>query len=503
MAPSVTPGPPGGRLGLLRTAPGWVALGALGSLIVTIAGPRLAGGNVVWWFHPKPFSGGEANRIFFYAGMALLVVAWLGLGRIANARSCTPSQLAIVAIPWCIPLVAGAPLFSQDVYSYFAQGTIAHLGANPYSNPPTVLTQLGHPGVLHAVDHFWRTSTAPYGPLFLGVVSLIAAAAGSHLVLAALLIRAFDLIGLVLLVIFAPRLARRVGADPSRAVWLAVLSPLVLLQLVAPAHNDLLMIGVMLAGVTLALEGRPLLGIAVCALAATIKLPALAAVIFLAVGWLRSEPHWRAKLATATKVLAAVVGVAAVVTLITGFGVGWVSTGLFSTPAKVRLAITPATDISWTIAPWLHGLGLTAGFRSVESVARVVAVITTTLVALALLRREQLQQTPRYLGLALLAFALGGPAVWPWYFSWGLVLLAAWRPAQTSRVLIGAVLLGSFLVKPNGIFILPLGSSPVVASLWIIAAALGLYGWRRAGRRPPSVERTERIGAARSALAEN
>jgi hypothetical protein len=189
--------------------------------------------------------------------------------------------------------------------------------------------------------------------------------------------------------------------------------------------------------------------------------------------------------------------------LITGFGVGWVSTGLFSTPARVRLAITPSTDISWTVAPWLHGLGLAAGFRQVESVLRVVAIVASTLVALALLGRQRLDQTPRYLGLALLAFALGGPAVWPWYFSWGLVLLAAWRPAQRSRVLVAGVLLGSFLVKPNGILILPLDSSPVVASLWIVAGALGCYGWRRAGRRSVSVERADGIGRPRSALVEH
>jgi hypothetical protein len=480
-----------------------VSLGAAGSLVVTIEGARLGGGNVLWWFHPRLLSGGDANRIVFYAGMVALAVAWLGLGRVANASNVTPSQLAAVAIVWCLPLAAGAPLFSRDVYSYLAQGTIAHLGANPYSDPPSVLRQLGHPEVLNAVDRFWQDSTAPYGPLFLGVVSLIAAVAGSHLVLAVLMVRGFDLLGLVLLAIFVPRLARRLGADPARALWLAVLSPLVLLQLVAPAHNDLLMAGVMLAGVTLALEGRPLVGIAACALAATIKVPALAAVIFVAVGWIRAEPAWRSRLAAAVKAAAAVLGTAAAVSLITGFGVDWVSTGLFSTPAKVRLAITPATDISWTIAPWLHGLGLAPGFRQVESVARVVAVVATTVVALFFLRREELRLTPRYLGLALLAFALGGPAVWPWYFSWGLVLLAAWRPAQTSRVLIGAVLLGSFLVKPGGILILPLGSSPVIAALWILAAVLGCYRWWRAGRRPRGVERPEAIGPARSAFAEN
>ena len=360
-----------------------------------------------------------------YAGMVALAGAWLGLARVASARHCRPSQLAVVAILWCLPLVAGPPLFSRDLYSYLAQGTIAHIGLSPYHDAPIVLGRLGHLHVLSAVDPFWRRATAPYGPLFLALVSVIVGVTGSNVVLGAIVLRAIDLAGLVLLAIFVPRLARHAGADPARAVWLTVLSPLVLLQLVAPGHNDLLMIGVMVAGVTLVLEHRPLLGIALCALAATIKLPALAAVVFVAVAWLRAEPAWRARLGRGAKAAAVTVGVAAVVTILTGFGLGWISTSLFSTPARVRLAITPATDVSWTLARLLGDIGVSVGFRGLESVLRAIALAGTVLVGLALLARVRFETITRCLGLALLAFAVGGPALWPWYLSWGLVLLAA------------------------------------------------------------------------------
>ena len=49
------------------------------------------------------------------------------------------------------------------------------------------------------------------------------------------------------------------------------------------------MIGLLAAGIALALDGRPLAGIAVCALAATIKVPALAGAVFIAVAWARAE----------------------------------------------------------------------------------------------------------------------------------------------------------------------------------------------------------------------
>jgi alpha-1,6-mannosyltransferase len=499
MAVSIQLDAPAVRPGLLKLAPGWVGLGAAGSLLLTISGARLGGGTVNWWFHPHVLSG-AATKVLFYAGMAALALAWLGVGGVLRNHRATTRDLWSVALLWGLPLAIGAPLFSRDAYSYLAQGTIAHLGLNPYHEAPVILGRLGQAHVLHAVDPFWRSATAPYGPLFLGAVSVIVAVTGAHLVAGVLLIRALELVGLVLVAVFIPRLARATGADPARALWLTILSPIVLLQLVAPAHNDLLMIGVMLAGVTLALEGRALWGVALCAVAATIKVPAIAAAIFVAFAWARAVPDWRARIARSAQAAAIAVAVAAAVTIITGFGLGWISSALFSTPARVRLAITPATDLSWTLASLLRDVGASVTFRGLESVLRAVAFAATALVALALLRKTATQTIPRYLGLALMAFALGGPAVWPWYLCWGLVLLAVWAPAQRSRALVLTVLLGSFLVKPNGILALPLGSSPVVAALWIAAAALACYAWIRGDAHLRSPEFNDRV--TRSALVE-
>jgi hypothetical protein len=493
------------RFGASPTAaivPLWVGLGLVGSLVLTTTGPSVGGGTVRWWFHLRIFSDVQADRGLFYAGMAMIAVAWLGLGRATRVRSLTPSQISLVAALWCLPLVVGVPLFSRDLYSYFAQGTIAHLGLSPYHHPPDVLARLGHGHVLRAVDPFWRRATAPYGPLFLAGVSVIAGLTGSHLVLGVILVRVFDLIGLVLLAIFVPRLARSTGADPARAVWLAVASPLVLFQLVAPGHNDLLMVGVMLAGISVALDGRPLVGIVVCALAATIKLPAAVAVVFLAVAWIRSERAASARLAIATKAAAGAIGAAAVITAITGFGVGWISTSLFSTPARVRLAVTPATDVSWTMAKLLSALGAGTSFKGVESVLRAIIFAVVVIIALVLVQRSRWRTVTPYLGVVLVAFAFGGPALWPWYLSWGLVLLAAWPSTQDSRIIVVGLLVGSFLVKPGGILALPLGSSPIVVGVWIVLAGAASYRWLHGGRRGRTADHADTVGTVRSVLAE-
>lgn len=482
-------------------AVGCVLLGLIGSLVVTLTGSRLADRRFHWWFRLiiDPI---WVERVLFYAGMVCLVAAWLGLGRSARLARLRPAWMAGVAFVWSGPLLVGAPLFSHDVFSYFAQGTIAHLGLSPYRYAPTVLAHHGYQHVLHSVDPFWQHATAPYGPLFLGVISLVAGLVGSHVYAGVVLVRLFDLIGLVLLAVFVPRLARRIGGDPTRAAWLALTSPLILLQLVAPGHNDLLMAGLMVAGVALALEDRPMVGIVVCMIGATIKLPSVAAALFVAVAWARAGASPRVRFERAAKSVVAAVATAAAVTLVTGFGIGWISTALFSTPGRVRLAITPATDISFTIARLLGDAGAAVSFSDVEPVLRAILVAASVIVGLVLLARTRWRTLTQYLGLALVVFVFGGPALWPWYLAWGLVLLAAWKATQSSWVVIATIVVASFLVRPDGILLLSRGSSPVIAAIWLALGLLALFAWRRRGRGVRGSGYPDGLSSARSVLAQ-
>jgi len=425
-------------------------LGLAGSVLVALAGPRLAGGPVKWWFEG---GGGVAG---LYAGVAALLVAWLGLGRLAPA----PRALWAIAAAWSLPLLLSAPLFSRDAYIYLGQSAILHAGLDPYRHAPAVLATVGQGRVLSAVDPFWRHTISPYGPLFVWIVS---AFTGASLIAGVLLIRALELVGLVLLAVFVPRLARSLGADPGRATWLTLLSPLTLLQMVAGAHNDLLMIGLVLAGVSLAIERRVLVGIALCALAATIKLPAAVAIPFILVAY--------ADRGTAARGVLVAIGVLLAVSLLSGLGLHWLSPSVFSTPGKVRLAITPATALGWTVAQVVP-----VGASGLESALRVVALAGAVLFGLALLWRTRPGNMVRYLAFALLAAALCGPAAWPWYLTWGLVLLAACPVLQSSPALIAVSILGALVIKADGVLAFPLHTAPLFVALY---AAAAVAWWRR------------------------
>jgi hypothetical protein len=429
----------------------WGGLGLAGSLLVALAGPQMAGGPVRWWFDP---SLGSAGAAVFYLGVAALFAAWIGLAPRAPWR---------IAALWCVPLLLTAPLFSQDAYSYLAQGALVHLGLDPYTQTPAVLAEHGQAHVLSAVSPFWRHTTAPYGPLFLWIVSWFS---GASPVIGVLLIRALAVVGFALLAVFVPRLARSLGADPSRATWWVLLSPLVLLGLVAAAHNDLLMIGLVVAGVSLAIEQRVLAGVALCALAATIKLPAAVAIPFILVAC--SDRR------TALRGLVIAAGVLAAVSLASGLGLGWISSAVFSTPAKVRLAITPATALGWTLAQVVP-----VGARGLESALGVVAFAGAALLAVLLLARVRRGTLVRYLGIVLLVVAVAGPAAWPWYLSWGLVLLAASPEAQAWRVIPVAIAASALVVKADGVLAFPLHTAPVFVLLYVAVAAAVVISRRR------------------------
>jgi hypothetical protein len=386
---------------------------------------------------------------------------------------------------WCLPLALGPSLFSRDIYSYIAQGTLLHLGRNPYQVTPLALGHLGQQHVLRAVSHTWLRTTAPYGPLFLIVVGWLVAAAGYKLVLAAILVRLLAILGVVLLAVALPPLARRVGGDPRRAVWLIALSPLVLFQLVSPGHNDILMAGLMVLGIAAGLRW-PLVGIAICALAATIKVPAAAAAAFIAVAWAwDTEGNWNRVriLALSAVVFAAVL---AIVSAATGVGVSWISGGLFSTPGKVHLAITPATSLGYTTATLLRDAGVGIGGHTLAEIFARVTFALTGVYAIWLLYRVRRPTLVRYVGVLLVVAAVFGPAAWPWYLCWGLVLLAA-SPKGPLWVAIPATLLaGALVVEPNGILALPIGAAPFVLIAYAVIALFAIAHVRRQRRAPPA-----------------
>ena len=182
-------------------------------------------------------------------------------------------------------------MFSRDAYSYLAQGALLRDGFDPYAVGP-----VANPGILlDNVSNVWTTTTAPYGPIFLLLGQAITAITGDNVIAGTMLLRLTMLPGLALMMWAVPHLAPHLGGNRPIALWLAVLNPLVLIHLIGGVHNEMLMVGLMAAGIALVLERHHVAGIGVVAVGVAIKATAGVALPFLVWIWMIHEREARGR----------------------------------------------------------------------------------------------------------------------------------------------------------------------------------------------------------------
>jgi alpha-1,6-mannosyltransferase len=444
-------------------------LGFLGSVLIVLGGVVVgvgpsgavppvpsAGAAIMWW------------TAAVHLGMTLLALAWYRLG-----RSLPPvrDQLG-TGLLWAAPFLLSGPIFSRDVYSYLAQGAMTAAGLDPYRFGPSAFG-----GELAAdVPPIWQDTPAPYGPVFLSLAGAVTGVTGHEVWPGLVGMRLLAVAGIALIAYTVPRIAGDHGADPATAVWLAVLNPLVLLHLVADAHNEAVMIGLMCAGLLLALRGRHLPAVVLITLAGLVKGPALAGLAFLVV-FRAGRLTGRARLlrAAAGTVVAAA-GTAAVVTVLTGTGFGWIPA--LRTPTRALTWMSVTTDAGSLLGRALHGLGL-AGVSQTRQVVWSAGLLAAAVICLVLLRRSVTLGIVPALGLSLIVVVVLGPAVHIWYLLWGLIPLAAAVPDRIRRMAVPATFALLVVSAPNG----PPHEAPLVAGAFLgISAGLLAYGVLRGTR---------------------
>lgn len=399
-----------------------------------------------------------------YAGMGMLVLAWLWIGRMLSARGAIPPapdrlSLARTATLWALPLVIAPPLFSKDVYSYLAQSAITARGLDPYVLGPAQALGVDDP-LTRTIPTIWRDTPAPYGPAFLLAGRVITALTGDDVILGVLAHRGLALCGTGLILWSLPKLARRFGIEPGLALWLGAANPLVLFHLVSGVHNEALMIGLMLAGLQIGLGDprRPppaprwIAGAVLITLAASVKLPALLALGFLGVDMARRRGGRIGDvLAAAAGLAAVVVACYAAIGFGSGLGFGWVYTQ--GTANLIRSWMSVSTDVGQLAGQ----IGILAGLGdhtdTTLAIARGIGGIGAAVACVALLlaclrgRIDALTGT----GVGLGAVVLLGPVVHPWYLLWAAIPLAATRGMPSHRrAALGASAVLAVMVPPTG-----------------------------------------------------
>ncbi|WP_326789439.1 polyprenol phosphomannose-dependent alpha 1,6 mannosyltransferase MptB [Streptomyces sp. NBC_00151] len=416
-----------------------------------------------------------------YFGVVLLIAAWALLGTVVRGpKPPTPRSLLLVLATWAAPLLLAPPLFSRDVYSYLAQGAMVDAHIDVYAYGPA---RLGGP-LADEVAPVWQTTTTPYGPVFLAVARGLSSLTRGEIPAGLLGMRVVALLGVALMAAALPRLARHSGADPAAALWLGALNPLVLLHLVAGAHNDAIMLGLLGVGLVAARGRWPVAGIVLVTLAALVKAPAALGLVAVIALRGRGRGHRGIARATATTVVVAAATTVAA-TAVAGTGYGWIAA--LKTPVSPH-NWSPTSVLGRATGALLQklGSGLAPFAMPVWHAAGLVATV-----GLLLFIWLRLRPHPVYaLGLSLAAVALFGPAIRPWYALWGLFLIAAAAPTGSVR---GRVAAASAVLA---LAVLPSGS-PADAGQVILAVSGGLLALvvllqaRQAAQpQAPGLERT-------------
>lgn len=419
-------------------------LGFSGALLITAGGPGAGSTRLhdplleslhLSWLR---FGHGLVlSSVLLWGGVAVMVFAWLWLGRRVIDGTATEYTMIATTGFWLAPLLLSVPVFSRDTYSYLAQGALLRDGFDPYLVGP-----VDNPNpLLDNVSPIWTTTTAPYGPAFILVAKFVTMLVGNDVVAGTMVLRLCMLPGLALLIWAAPRVARHLGASGAAALWICVLNPLVIVHLMGGVHNEMLMVGLMMAGIALTYQRHPVAGVAVVAVGVAVKATAGLALPFLVWVWLRQlrdrrgySPVRAFVVATSSSVLI-FVAVFAVLSWLAGVGLGWLTALAGSVKIINWLTVPTATA---NLVNVFGGLFFPVNFYAVLEVARIAGIVIIAVLLPLLWWRFRRDDREALTGTAwaMVVLVLFVPAALPWYYTWPLAVISA---LAQSRAAIAAI----------------------------------------------------------------
>ncbi|TDC40995.1 polyprenol phosphomannose-dependent alpha 1,6 mannosyltransferase MptB [Micromonospora sp. KC213] len=474
--------PPDGRARSARWA------GLAGAALVTVAGWLGGALPTVPPHQPWRMPHGPVALGCWLLGTALMVGAWWALRRGAPSTRWAYRTAGL----WLVPLLLAPPLASRDIYSYACQGWTYAAGADPYA---AGVAAAGCPWV-DSVAPLWRDTPAPYGPLFV-LLAALAATVGGGLAGTVVVLRLLALAGVLLAGLCLPGLARACGVPTRRAAWLGLASPLVGVHLVAGAHNDALMLGLLLLGLLVLVRAsggvRPLLVAGLLlGLAMAVKATAVVVLPFAALAAVRGRYTVRALLRDGGPVVGGAGVALTAVSALSGLGLGWI--GGLAHSGDSQQWTSPPTAVGFVV----DYLGALAGRKpgAVPAARAVGLVLLAVLLVLlwwrtwsALRRRGDVRQRihrfaaarPRAAlfgaGGALAATMALAPVFHPWYATGPLLLLAVSAARTGWFTLPCAVVV--FLTLPDGTSLARYTKAPGAIAMTALVVALVVLAVRR------------------------
>lgn len=351
-------------------------------------------------------------------GCWIMFRAWLRLGQVLAGWA--EGSLGVVKRAcwwWGAPLLLCLPIFSRDVFAYIGQGRLVTAGQDPYVDGISTLSnwfQLG-------ADVAWAQAETPYGPLFLTIERLVNVVAGTSPDASVFLYRLVAYAGVVVCMVYVPKLARLHGVSGAKALWITVSNPLFLISFIASAHNDALMVGLAVAGTYYAATRRGILGVVLVTASIGIKPITLVILPFIGLLWAGPGASWPRRFLYWAYTLGLCLGIMAVIGWVNGYGFGWLKVMLGTGTGTVFFA--PVGLFTSFFSGAFDSLGLDSSW--VLGVVKVVARVASVMVVLFLMFRGRHSHLVQRLTLAFAALVVLSPIIQPWYLLWLLPFFAA------------------------------------------------------------------------------
>ena len=249
-----------------------IILSLLGYLLLVFWFPLIPGFDREPVADIRTFAPGLVGGLLYgFVLLLLFAIHVLLYQRISRTAEFSQATILAVTALLAVPLLFMYPINANDVYRYVARGLIrSRFGLSPFEYTPNDFGNELFPLLLGE----WADMTSPYGPVWETAATMVTALGRDSLLLNLLLFKFLGLLSLVAAGALIWRLLdlRQAGSQLKRSyLVLWAWNPALLLSFVGNAHNDALMIAVLLLGWLVMCRGSKGPGMVIMFSAALIK----------------------------------------------------------------------------------------------------------------------------------------------------------------------------------------------------------------------------------------
>lgn len=190
------------------------------------------------------------STALFLALIFLMFVLYILTLNLVKRKIFSMKQIWVIVVSLTVILFFSYNAFSYDLFNYIFDAKIfTHYGQNPYEHKA-----LDYPGDPMLSFMHWTHRTYPYGPVWLVLTIPFSFIGLGFFSITFYLFKFIAVASFFLSAIMIKKISERCGINSTYAVAAFTLNPLVIVECLVSAHNDITMIAFALFGILMFLE---------------------------------------------------------------------------------------------------------------------------------------------------------------------------------------------------------------------------------------------------------